>query len=71
MHFLGASAHESVLLVGYLPAIRWIVVVGRDLAQTLAGSSEMDLSRLGAHMEPTWLSLRSTSGHFSKMFLQK
>ena len=31
--FLGTSAHESVPLVGYSLATRWIIVVGRDLAK--------------------------------------
>ena len=31
--FLGTSAHESVPLVGYLLATRWIIIVGRDLAK--------------------------------------
>ena len=31
--FLGTSAHESVLTVGYLPATCRIVVVGRDFAK--------------------------------------
>ena len=31
--FLGTSAHESVPLASYLPATRWIVVVGLDFAK--------------------------------------
>ena len=75
MHFLGASAHERVLPACYSLATCWRLVgylldcrCGSRPRQTLAGSSEMDLSRLGAHMEPTWLSLRLTSGHFSNKF---
>ena len=36
--------------------------------QTLAGSSEMDLSRLGANLGPTSVNLRSTSCRFSKKY---
>ena len=52
------------LPVGYLLDCR----CGSRPRQTLAGSSEMDLSRLGANMEPTWVNLRSTSCPFSKKY---
>ena len=66
--FLGTSAHESVLLVGYPPATRRILVgyslilverrTQKTTHQTLAGSSEMVLGRARANLEPTWGYLR-------------
>ena len=55
--FLGTSAHESVLPVGYLPATRRIPAFprcGSHPRQTLAGSSEIALGRAGADLGPTW-----------------
>ena len=56
--FLGTSAHESVLPVGYLLATCYLPVgslldyrCGSRPRQTLAGSSEMALGRAGANLE--------------------
>ena len=63
--FLRASAHESVLTVGYLPATCWIPVAGRDPKKVLGarvGSTSALHGRTWAPLEPSWGQLGVTWG---------
>ena len=63
--FLGTSAHESVALVGYLPATRWIVDAGR--ASKFNENPRMKRrsalhSRIWVPLEPSWKQLGANLG---------
>ena len=67
--FLGALAHESVPLVGFLPATRWILVVCHELKNTEKAQVErrsVSHDRIWAPLEPSWEQLGPTWGeHFA------